>query len=681
MSDRRPDGPRTIDSRRRALATGLGLLAGTVAYGLTLVDFSTRFGRTANSLGYASNFFDAQGRAFLDGNLHLPRGSLGIEGFIEHGQEYMYFGPWPALLRLPVLQTTTEYDGRLTVASMALAFALLALVVGKLTWLVRDLMRPDEPVSRFEAVSMGIFIALATGGTTLTYIAALPWVYHEVYAWAVPFALGAMYWMLRVLRSPTPSAITWLVLFDLGAALTRTTGGWAVCLATIGVGIWLISGRIRPGVRRAGAALVAGGALVLFIGIAVNWVKFRHPYLFPLEDQVWTELNEHRREALAANGGTITGPQFFPSAFMAYFRIDGVRFVDHFPFVTLPAEPAQSYAGAFVDQSYRTGSVTAFMPWLLILTIIAVPVLFRPGVDAARRWLRVPFVTGILITGGVMAYGYFAHRYTAEFVPALIFGGAVGTCAVTAWLQQRRPALARAGLGLAAVLTAWSIAASMLVGHTAAAFTAGGPRLAAYLDTQHRLTPGAQSELVTFSDDLPSGGEVDDLWIRGDCDALYVNSGDTYDTWHLVERRSLVVNLRLAEDSGAGRLQLAQALTTPRRSVWLQLDGRGRARVQLVNETGTFSGEWFEILRPREIRVGIRDLGELGYAEVSSNPGGFVGLMRTFQWGDDWISSPTELEFVEPRSAELRALGVEMSTERGVAPPLCTRISATARER
>jgi hypothetical protein len=654
---------------------------GALAYLLTLLDYSTRFDRTANALGYASGFFDIQGRSFLDGELAVPRGSLGIEGFIENGQEYMYFGPWPSILRLPVLQTTTAYDGRLTVASMALAFVLLAVVVTRLTWLVRDLLRPDEEVSRFEAMSMGIFIALATGGTSLTYIASLPWVYHEVYAWAVPFALGAMYWMLRVLRHATPGAVAWLIVFDLGAALTRTTGGWAVCLATVAVGVWLLSGRVRPGSRRVGTAVVLGGVAVLVTGILVNWAKFRHPYLFPLEDQVWTDINEHRRRALEANGGTITGPQFFPTAFMAYFRLDGVRFVDYFPFITLPAHPPPSYAGAYVDQAYRTGSVTAFMPWLLAMTILAVPTLFRPGVDAARRWLRVPLLTGVLITGGVMAYGYFAHRYTAEFVPALVVGGVVGTVVSTRWLQQRRPAVARLGLALAGVLTAYSVAASMLVGYSAAAFTAGGDQLASYLARQHAVSPGAQTGLVTLSDSLPHGGDTDDLWVRGDCEALYVNSGDTYDTWHLVERRSLLTTLRFGAGSQAGRLQLARTSTEIPRSVWIQLDGRGRARIQLVNETGTFSGTWFEILQPAVVRVGIRDLAGIGYAEVSSNPGGYVGLMRTFEWGEDWISSPTELIAVEPSPGELHALGIELETSLGPVPPLCREIQDSARAR
>ena len=81
---------------------------GALAYGLTLLNYRWDLERTANPLGYASNFFDAQGRALLDGHLFVPAGSLGIEGFVQRGHEYMYFAPLPALLRIPVLMTTTS---------------------------------------------------------------------------------------------------------------------------------------------------------------------------------------------------------------------------------------------------------------------------------------------------------------------------------------------------------------------------------------------------------------------------------------------------------------------------------------------------------------------------------------------------------------------------------------------
>ena len=63
--------------------------------------------------------------------------------------------------------------------------------------------------------------------------------------------------------------------------------------------------------------------------------------MFPLQDQVFTGLNAHRREVLAENGGTLAGPQFFPSALVNYFRLDGIRFTGYFPWVSFPAEPAR----------------------------------------------------------------------------------------------------------------------------------------------------------------------------------------------------------------------------------------------------------------------------------------------------------------------------------------------------
>lgn len=679
MTDTATTAPRSPlaerDRRRRTVATVVGVGIGVLAFGLTLLDYSTRVGRTANPLGYASNFFDVQGRALLDGHLDVPRGSLGIEGFVEDGREYTYFPLWPAILRLPVLATTTSYDGRLTVVSMALGFAVLAAMTAKLVWLVRDLLADGRQVSRTETVVVAVLLAAATGGTTVTYLAALPWVYHEVYTWSVAFVVSAMFWMLRMLQQPSGRAATWLFVCALGAVMTRTTGGWAVCLGAIGIGAWALTGRIRPS-RRQGWWLVAAGAVALLAGVALNWAKFRHPYLFPLEDQVWTAVNEHRRDALEANGGTITGLQFFTTAFMAYFRVDGARVVDHFPFVTLPGEPAAAYGGAFVDQSYRTGSVTAFMPLLLLLSLVSVVVLFRPGVREELRWLRAPLLTGVLMTGGVMAYGYFSHRYTAEFVPALVLGAAVGSAALVPLLHRLGRALRGALLALVAGAGAWSVVAAMLVGHTATAYISGGDALASYVDTQLRLTPAATRDLVTVSDDAPSGGSADDLWIQGDCDALWLNSGDAYDEWLLVERRSVVVLATIAPDAAPGRVRVAVATTGARPAVWLQNDSRGRARAQVVTDDGTFSGPWFDVLPPGEVRIGLRDLPGLGYAEVTTNPGGFVGYLRSFEWGDDWISRPIDLETT--LDADVRAAaadrGVGLAEARGLPPSTCGRL-------
>ena len=67
-------------------------------------------------------FFEVQARAMLDGNLSIPTGSLGFEGFVVDGRTYTYFGVFPSLLRMPVMVITDELDGRMTIISMLVAY-------------------------------------------------------------------------------------------------------------------------------------------------------------------------------------------------------------------------------------------------------------------------------------------------------------------------------------------------------------------------------------------------------------------------------------------------------------------------------------------------------------------------------------------------------------------------------
>jgi hypothetical protein len=666
---------------RRRIATAVGVAVGAAAYLLTLLDYGTSWTRTAMGLGYASNFFDLQARAFMDGHIWVPPGSLGIEGFVVRGHEYMYFPPFPALLRLPVLFTTSEFDGRLTLVSMALAFVVMAVMTSRLLWLVRDLLVPGTEVTRTEAASLAILLALCLGGTTLTFDASDPWVYHEVYAWAIPLVVGSMYWMLRVLREPTPAAIGWLLAFDAATILTRTTGGWAVCGVTMVLGVWLLTGRANPDVRRSrGAWVLAAGALALAVGIAYNWVKFRHPYLFPLEDQAWTRLNAHRRAALAANGGTITGPQFLPTTLSAYFRPDGIRFTDYFPWITLPAHPAQPVGDVVIDQTYRTGSVTAFMPWLLLLTVLSVPMLFRPRLPLARRWLRAPLIAGVLLTGGVMGYGYLAMRYTSEFVPALILGAMVSTVLLTR-LLVRRPVLLGALLVPVAVLAALGIAAQMLTGYAEAAYTSRGPTLERYLTQQHDRSPTQQAALIRHFtgsvDDLPAD-HTDTIAIQGDCDAIYLDTGDDSQPWVPVVSRGLVFDLTLDVDRlRAVSVRLARI---PRAGpggrpgfLWLLTNNQKQARLIIDAEGLTRGTDWFDVLRPGQLRVGLRDVPELGYAEVTATPGGHVGWLRSFVYDARGVGHPVRFTPVPHRTGLfLDRHGIELTRPPGLTPSLCT---------
>ena len=668
--------PAPTTRRRRQISTASGLLAGAVAYFLTLLQYSRDLTRTALAPGYFSHFFDLQARAILDGRLSVPEGSLGIEGFVHDGQTYTYFPPWPAILRLPVLMTTHEYDYRLTLLSMALAWIVFAIMLAKLIWLVLPQVTGVEETTGTQAVLAAVFLAGLSGGSFLTYDASLPWVYHEVYVWAVTAAVGGLYWMLRVLWDRDSHSTWWLFVFALMAVGSRATEGWAICLVTIAIALAL-------GLRKAGRRdpvwwrVLLAGAVPLAVSILINEIKFDEVYLFPLHEQVWTQISEQRRAALAANGGTLTGPQFFTTSFMAYLRPDGIRFVDYFPWITLPAHAAPAFHGAVVDQTYRTGSATAFMPTFMLLEVLAVVGCFRPGARAELRTLRWPLLTGILVTGGVMGYGYYAMRYTSEFVPALAIGGAVGTALVARFLAARRrwrPPL----VGLLAAGSLFSMLAMMATGLSASALNHRGDQLERYVRLQHELSPSAIARRTFAVDGLPAGGSTDDLAIRGDCEALYINTGDQYEPWLPVQERDQALELDYdVADLTPGQATLLTVTTTRQDRIDVQVSSQRQVRFVLHSGDQSFELAWIDPPTTGTLGLGIRNKIDFSSYEFEATPGGVVGYLPSVYFDDQEDSLPAELTITEDQPA-LERLGLRMTPREGFPLTLCESLAREA---
>jgi hypothetical protein len=660
-------------------ASTAGILVGGTAFLLTLLDFGTDLGRSARSLRFGSNFFDLQARAFIDGHLYVPTGSLGIEGFVRHGHTYMYFGPFPALLRLPVQLLTGDFNGKLSLVSMGIAWTVFAVMAARLTWLVRSCLYGERPVSWFDGLLAAIFLAAVTGGTVLTFDASLPWVYHEVYLWSTALVVSSLFWMVRVAIEPTQYAMRWLLVVAACTVLTRTPAGLGVCVGILALGLWMRFGRSQEARRQVARWVLVVGGLPLAIGVAVNMAKFGNVILFPLQSQVWTQVNQHRRDALELNGGSITGLQFFPTSLVNYFNPGGIRFVDYFPWITLPPENAKAFGGAFIDQSYRTGSVTAFSTLLLMLSLVSVPLLFRRGRGLGLQALRAPALAGFMMTGGVMAYGYVAYRYTSEFVPALVLGGAIGLWSVGERIGRRsRPAqwLRWPTVSLMAGFAVFAILANMAVGFATAAQTYRGAPLQRYVALQ-LASGGAFPGLVSQSDSVPANTPgTDRLHILGDCDALYLNTGDAYERWVLVEGRSHVVQVSFAATFAATRTLLFTVHGVHDRTVWLQTHRRHLAQVVLQNEDGTFYGPLFSPAPGEPVRIGVGPDSSIGYAAVTSSPGGFAGYLPIAEWGRDWVS---ENGWVQDHLDErVREGGIAVTPERGLPLPLCERVARDA---
>jgi hypothetical protein len=232
-----------------------------------------------------------------------------------------------------------------------------------------------------------------------------------------------------------------------------------------------------------------------------------------------------------------------------------------------------------------------------------------------------------------------------------------------------------------ATATAFSMAANVLTGYATAAMTAGGPDLVRFLRVQDELSWPGDGPPITRSPAAPTSGETDDLHIQGDCDALYVNSGEFDREWRPAERRSVVIVASFERDFGPVRTRLFNLGDDGER--WIRLDTRSdrHARVVIVDEESTWPGPWFEVPPQGEVRVGVGVQPEFGYAEVSSLPGGFVGFVRAFSLDDDGIAQPDDPEPDYVNTAQMADRGISLRSEPGIEPPLCRSLAARAAAR
>lgn len=543
------------DVRRFTRSVAVASLIGLAIYVTVLWGFGIQPLRTAYRDAAFSNFYDVQARALLDGDLAVEAKPVGIEAFVIDGRSYIYFPPGPSIARMPLLAVTDSFDGKLSAPSMLLAWCTATVLLSLLIWRVRRILRPGAHLTRLEAIGHGVLVASISAGSVVLFLASMPFVYHEVYSWAIATSLGAAFCMLGFLQRPSTRNVVGASTFTLGAVLCRTTAGWACAGALLVLALWCLVRHRDDVPRRWAGRLVLAALLPLSVGIAFNWAKFRHPYMFPLEDQVWTSINEHRRLALDANGGDLVSPSILPSTATAYLRPDGIRFTAVFPWITLPARPAANIGGSFLDQSYRTGSVTAFMPLLLLLGTWGCITTYRPKGVTGASMIRIPLLGMLAISGAIFFYGYIAYRYTSELVPALALGGAVGYIDIARRLERRPPRWRRLALGTVAVLATFGFVANLAVAlHTS---RINNPHeLGAYVKIQERLsdlTPGDPFlDLVHASPTVPAVGEADRLQIVADCEALYVGTGDPLWPWQPLEVHEIGWDIDLSALSPGG---------------------------------------------------------------------------------------------------------------------------------
>jgi hypothetical protein len=499
----------------------------------------------------------------------------------------------------------------------------------------------------------------------------VPWIFHEAYLWSTPMAVGVAFTLLGVLERPTVGRVVATGAFTLGVVLSRTTAGWACAVAVLVTAGWMAFGRRGAEARRRWVGLAVAGALPVLVGMAINWMKFRHPWDLPFENQLYAARMQSRREVLALTEGFGFSPRTLLSTVPAYLRPDGIRFTGVFPFVTLPAEPAPAYGGVVLDNSFRTGSILTFMPGLVALALVGSVASLRRGAASVTRF---PLLGTVLIPGAIMAGPYITHRYTVEFLPWLVMGGAVGIVVGAEWLLRRSDSDRRWTLGAFGALAAFGLVANLGLAITNQALNHPGPVLEDLVARQawiSRQTGDPLDDRVAASAHLPADGPVDELHVVGECQALYIGTGEGDRPWVEVASRPHAVRITRSDRSvAAGALTLARFEGHHTSSLDLEWTAAGDYRV--VHRGGGLEeeGDWVA-LDPgsvTEVRIEVDDpesyvVTGLGAREV---------LVPKQSPDADFIHLPNTLQTVAVTPGGAAEAGVVVEPEAGPPSSTCT---------
>ncbi len=385
-------------------------------------------------------------RAFAEGHTWITEAPL--EDFIAfNGKRYLYYGPVPALVRLPF-----AFAGAAIPTGFMVCLA-CALCVGAVTLLLSSVLGEEG-----NAVTIGLVIFFAVNGLSL-FMTAVPSIHHEAIAWAMFFLLVGLN-LLRDMSEdehplgPARSAALALVLsLSVGSRVSYVFSAVFVAIAFL----WRLWRTREADPRRAALSLGAfllPAAVFAAMLLGYNYLRFGAILDFGITRQV--SLFEH---------ALFLDYRHIPYHLWSIFAGPPV-WSDVFPYMTLPNYKLviQSVGVPQFRFTYTNElSVSIFL--LAPITLAAFAPLFGVRYRSTKPTHAFGFAAGLAalqllsISLGILT----APRFYYDFLPILLV---MTACGLMGMSLRTRAVLLPTGVALSVMLSALLLLGS-LPGHLA----------------------------------------------------------------------------------------------------------------------------------------------------------------------------------------------------------------------
>jgi len=353
--------------------------------------------------------YDSQAEHFLRGNVDVDAEAIGHEAMIVNNHVRMYFGPFPAFLRIPLNFIYPAGHGKWSRIS---GFCAGVIALFAFAGLMRTALRSSSLSLRARSwLGNACIVGFALGSPLLLLLGNLS-IYDEAIIWGLAWSLAALYFALRSRQSE-------------GAALRRVLLGFSLCAAgallsrgTFGMPFILIAPllALRLGHKNRIGNLMAllfplgaGFAFYVWLSYArfgsftgVNYDYYINP--------VHTEF-AHKYGVFALRR--------IPYSFADYFSLHLPGLEREPPFLrgdrssyNHPSLFSNPYSEVYLSLLWCSG-------WLVFAAIAGIARLIRrKGNNLFEMSLAVALFTQFFC---ILSYFVLAQRYTADLYPFLIF--------------------------------------------------------------------------------------------------------------------------------------------------------------------------------------------------------------------------------------------------------------------
>lgn len=353
--------------------------------------------------------YDSQAEHFLQGNVDVDANAIGHEAMIVNDKVRMYFGPFPAFLRMPLnFIYPAGYEKWSRVSGFCAGVIALFAFAGLLGTALHS-----APLCLRDRNWLGnaCIVGFALGSPLLLLLGNLS-IYDEAIIWGLALSLAALYFIFRSRQAA-------------GAALTRSLLGFSLCAAgallsrvTFGMPFVLIAPLLALGLGRENR-LTNLLVLLLPLGVALTFYVWLSYARFGTFTGVSYDYYIHPVHSEFAHKFGVFSPRRIPHSLADYFSL---RFpsLDRLPPFLGADRHIYSYPSLFSNPDSEVYiSLLWSSSWLVFGAFMGMTCLIqRKGGDLLELGAALAFLAQFLC---ILSYFLLAQRYATDLFPFLIF--------------------------------------------------------------------------------------------------------------------------------------------------------------------------------------------------------------------------------------------------------------------